>query len=317
MAVGRGASSLRLPVTESESSMRPVSARQEDHTITHGTSQEHAPGSKIHSTQSSHSVLRRSVSKLFDKGKCARSFHITCAFKLMVLKLGKGYVVEKYQTSKTKRKASAEPQSSRATLLSPPAPPRKGTWQKVKFGWRQKDSLEEFAELAECLDEARDLFAMRPNETIDASRYGTWRRAFRHRAINENKTASKLQCFGIVTDTTSRVSHLSPSKWWDRSLSSLRAGGDLFPPLWEIDTFDTLAVEGLYRQERLPVHNKTLDNQYHRDLFSFDRPLWGIMLRNPETSVDDVRKVVRQKILDFNRPYVPESSEQPVPNERD
>lgn len=142
---------------------------------------------------------------------------------------------------------------------------------------------------------------MRPNETIDSSRYGAWRRAFRHRA-NEDKTAVKLQCFGIVTDTTSRVSHLSPSKWWDRSLNSPRAGVDLFPPLWEINTFDSLAVTDLYDQGRLPVHDQTLDNQYHLDLFSFGRPLWGSMLRNPSISVDEVRTVVRLKMSDFNRP---------------
>ena len=168
-----------------------------------------------------------------------------------------------------------------------------------------------------CLDEARDLFEMRPNETIDASRYGAWRRALQHRATNEDKTASKLQFFGIVTDTTSRVSHLSPSKWWDQSLRSIKPGGNLFPPLWEISTFDTLAVEDLYRQGRLPVHNQALDNQYYRDLFSFGRPLWGTMLRNQRITVDDVRKLVRQKMSDFNRPPIPEGSEQPVPNEKD
>lgn len=168
-----------------------------------------------------------------------------------------------------------------------------------------------------CLDEARDLFEIRPNETIDASRYGAWRRALRHRATNEDKTASKLQFFGIVTDTTSRVSHLSPSKWWDQSLRLIKPGGNLFPPLWEISTFDILAVEDLYRQGRLPVHNQTLDNQYYRDLFSFGRPLWGTMLRNQRITVDDVRKLVRQKMSDFNRPPIPEGSEQPVPNEKD
>ena len=165
-----------------------------------------------------------------------------------------------------------------------------------------------------CLDEARELFAMRPNETLDASRYGAWRRALRHRATNEDKTASKLQFFGIVTDTTSRVSHLSPSKFWDQSLRSSKRGGNLFPPLWEISTFDTLAVEDLYRQERLPVHNQTLDNKYHRDLFSFGRPLWGTMLRNERITVDDVRKLVRQKMSDFN---LPEGNKQPVPTEKD
>lgn len=75
--VGRGASSLRLPVTESESSMRPVSARQTVQTISHGTSQDHAPGQEIHSTQAPHFGLRRSLSKIFDKGKRERSFNTT------------------------------------------------------------------------------------------------------------------------------------------------------------------------------------------------------------------------------------------------
>lgn len=75
--VGRGASSLRLPATESESSMRPVSARQAVQTIGHRTSQDHAPSSEIHSTQSSRFGVRRSLSKIFDKSKCERSFHTT------------------------------------------------------------------------------------------------------------------------------------------------------------------------------------------------------------------------------------------------
>lgn len=88
----------------------------------------------------------------------------------MVLELGKGYVTDKYQTSKTKRKASADPQSSRATVLSPPDPPRRGTWQRVKFEWRQQDSLEGLAELAEwdqaLVESMRLIFAT--YETVEA-----------------------------------------------------------------------------------------------------------------------------------------------------
>lgn len=63
------------------------------------------------------------------------------------MKLDKVYATEKHRSSKTKRKAPEYPQSSRATVLPSPAPPRKGLWQKVKFEWRQKNSLEEFAGL--------------------------------------------------------------------------------------------------------------------------------------------------------------------------
>ncbi|XHG06275.1 hypothetical protein AWENTII_009480 [Aspergillus wentii] len=168
-----------------------------------------------------------------------------------------------------------------------------------------------------CLDEASDLFRITANETIDGSRYGAWRRAFRHRATTENKESKQLNFFGLVTGTTSRVSYLSPSKRWDQSLSSASSPYDLFPPIWELDTFDNWPNDHLYDIKNLPVYDDKLDNKYYKDLFTFGRPLWGALLEDEKMSAEDVKGLIQHKISDFRSPSAPGLHEQSRPNETD
>ncbi|ODM19218.1 hypothetical protein SI65_05835 [Aspergillus cristatus] len=122
-----------------------------------------------------------------------------------------------------------------------------------------------------CLDEAAQLFKPRKNQNMNKSRFAAWRRALRHRATSENQTVKKLQCFGVVTDTTSRVS----------------------------DLFNVLADKTLYNINKLPMNGQQLDDRYHRALFSFGRPLWGTLLSSNRVSIEDVKVMLRQKVPGF------------------
>lgn len=73
-------------------------------------------------------------------------------------------------------------------------------------------------ECLNCLDEASQPFQAWVNETIDNSRFGAWKRALRHRGTPEDKTGRKLQYFGVVTDATSRLSELFPTRIQDRKI---------------------------------------------------------------------------------------------------
>lgn len=127
-----------------------------------------------------------------------------------------------------------------------------------------------------CLDDPAQLFETRPNETVDNSKFGAWRRALRHRATPEDGKTKTLQFFGVVTDTTSRVSHLSPPRAQDQILAASPLLEDLVPPLWQIDSFDVLTDRTLYALDRLPVRSDHLSDDYHRKSFSFGRPLLGL-----------------------------------------
>lgn len=147
-----------------------------------------------------------------------------------------------------------------------------------------------------CLDEAAQLFQTYPNDTIDQSGFGAWRRALRHRATSEDRQQIKLQFFGVVTDTSSRVSYLSPPKVQDRSIAASSLLGDLAPPLWQIESFDVLADRKLYGHDHLPVRSDHLSDDYYRKFFSFGRTLFGALLRNHSISVEDVKDFLAQGV---------------------
>lgn len=154
-----------------------------------------------------------------------------------------------------------------------------------------------------CLDDPAQLFETRPNETVDNSKFGAWRRALRHRATPEDGKTKTLQFFGVVTDTTSRVSHLSPPRAQDQILAASPLLEDLVPPLWQIDSFDVLADRTLYALDRLPVRSDHLSDDYHRKSFSFGRPLLGALLKHGSISVDDVKKLFFRKVPGLNRSF--------------
>lgn len=147
-----------------------------------------------------------------------------------------------------------------------------------------------------CLDEASQLFHTRSNETLDQSRFGAWRRALRHRATAEDGKTKTLQFFGVVTDTTAQVSHLSPPRVQDPSLAASSKLQDLFHPLWEVDSFDVLAYKSLYAIDQLPAHGIIPSDEYYRKFLSFGRPLLGALLRNRSLSVDDVKELASRKV---------------------
>lgn len=140
-----------------------------------------------------------------------------------------------------------------------------------------------------CLDEARVLI-----DEEGSILFRSFRDAIRSRFSRTSKKGnlnpSKPQgdFFALLLDTTSTVANFSPPLTSDRSQKVMRDTGQLFSPLYAIDTINVFAKDS---QRRHPDGSE----EATLDLFYYGRPLWGALISSGE-SLSDVMELARQKL---------------------
>lgn len=105
---------------------------------------------------------------------------------------------------------------------------------------------------------------------------------------NLNLTKAQGDFFALLLDTTSKVANFSPPLTSDRSQKVKRDTGQLFPPLYAINTISVFAKDS---QKRHPDGSE----EATLDLFHYGRPLWGALISSGE-SLSDVMELARQKL---------------------
>jgi hypothetical protein len=124
-----------------------------------------------------------------------------------------------------------------------------------------------------CIDEARALISQDP----ESSAFRSFRRALSEcwEGIREKKTWYNpvRDYFGLLLDTSSRLSNFSPQSDRDVSLKLAKfgLGKILFPPIYAIDMMDVYAE---LNSEQSATISHSLDVDVLR-LFAYGRPLWG------------------------------------------
>lgn len=152
-----------------------------------------------------------------------------------------------------------------------------------------------------CFDEARQLFARdaRILETEQNMRFLALRRALRHQTETGKHRDSK-RFFGILLDTTAKISDFSPPHDRDSSLKFIDPSKlDLLDPIFEIDTMDLFAPDVQQGWQMLKVaasasgsNTKCPELIY---LYRLGRPLWGALLRRQNPS--EVLSIATAKIF--------------------
>lgn len=141
-----------------------------------------------------------------------------------------------------------------------------------------------------CLDEARTLL-----DGEESLLFQSFRDAIRSRFArtskmgNLNLTKPQGDFFALLLDTTSKVANFSPPVTSDQSQKRRwGAGGQLFPPLFTIDTINTFARDS---KKRHPDGSE----EATIDLFHYGRPLWGARIASGE-SLFEIMELAKQKL---------------------
>ncbi|KAL1961862.1 hypothetical protein VTN77DRAFT_986 [Rasamsonia byssochlamydoides] len=155
-----------------------------------------------------------------------------------------------------------------------------------------------------CFDEIRELFKVTYEEP--PVKYLALRRAMRHQTKVREGVDNK-RFFGLLLDTSSRISELSPSREMDPSLKYLRPG-HLFPPIYRLDTFDIFV--GATGTQYHPNKLTQTETPALRSLFSFGRPLWGALLEKATLSM--VLEMAQARM--YGRHMYPKNFDDPLSN---
>lgn len=141
-----------------------------------------------------------------------------------------------------------------------------------------------------CLDEARMLL-----DGGESLLFRSFRDAIRSRFARTSKKGtlnlvkSQGDFFALLLDTTSKVANFSPPVTVDHSQKRHRgAGGQLFPPLFAIDTINVFAKDS---KKRHPDGSE----EATMDLFHYGRPLWGARMTSGE-GLFEVMELAKQKL---------------------
>ena len=151
-----------------------------------------------------------------------------------------------------------------------------------------------------CIDEARGLLNYHNSEN---SPFRSFRRAIAQcweglRAGRDWYNPGR-DYFGLLLDTTSRVSNFSPSPDKDVSLKRgvpFEYGKALFPPIYAIDSMDIYVESNLEHVTAGQSNGLEINASV---LFSYGRPLWGGHLKT--RSLDDVMDLAEAKVRGNNK----------------
>lgn len=141
-----------------------------------------------------------------------------------------------------------------------------------------------------CLDEARTLLDEEESLLFQSFRDAIHSRfACTSKMGNLNLTKPQGDFFMLLLDTTSKVANFSPPVTSDHSQKRRwGAGGQLFPPLFAIDTINTFARDS---KKRHPDGSE----EATIDLFHYGRLLWGARIASGE-SLFEIMELAKQKL---------------------